>query len=832
MRVQKRDGSLEDISFDKILERLRKLATGLAAVNVVEIGMKVVNMLHDAVKTSMLDEYAAELCASLMATHPEYGTLASRLLVSNLHKNTPAGFLECAEALRGNRDAAGVASPLVSARLLQLARSHTSIIQGAIDYERDFDFDFFGLRTLERGYMLQSSDGVTVERPQHMFMRVALGIHDDDLDRTIETYRMLSAKMMTHASPTLYNAGTPTPQLSSCFLLRMFDDSIDGIYDTLKACAKISKHAGGVGLNVHNVRASGSLIRGTNGRSTGLVPMLRAFNATARYVNQGGKRFGSFAIYLEPWHADVEAWLELRKNHGTEEERARDLFYGLWVPDLFMRRVQAGAEWSLMCPDECPGLADAYGPAFDALYERYEAEGRFRKRVDAAKLWHAIVRSQIETGTPYLCYKDAVNSKNQQANLGVIRSSNLCTEIMEYSGPDEVAVCNLLSICLPAFVRGEGPDGPAGFDYTLLHAAAKVAARNLDRIIDVNFYPLEPARRSNLRHRPVGIGVQGLADVFARLRLPFESVDAAAVNRRIFATIYHGALESSCETAERRAGLVAELMEAVDEGDTARTEAIRDLLKLNEYETFHPDYPGAYSTFAGSPASQGQLQFDLWGLDAEAAQADLGPEFCWADLKARIALHGLRNSLLTAVMPTASTSQIGGNNECIEPFTSNIYARKTLAGSFTVINKYLVADLAARGLWTPRVRDEIVLGRGSVAAAAGVPADLRALYKTVWEIKQRDLIDKSADRAPYVDQSQSLNLYVLEPNLSRISNMHFYAWERGLKTGCYYLRVPPKSFAQQFTVAPELSRDKQTKPEPDEPVVVCRREAGCVSCGA
>ena len=771
MKVIKRNGQREDVSFDKVLRRIATLSDGLD-VDACEVAKNVCVRIYDGVNTSELDELAAHMCSSMLTEHPDYGTLASRIIISNHHKNTSPSFSETVQMLRDNRDAAGQPFPLVSDELYQVVMQNRDKLNSYIDYSRDYTFDYFGFKTLERGYLMKTGARV-VERPQHMFMRVAIGIHGADLKDALTTYDLMSKKYFVHATPTLFNAGTPRPQNSSCYLVQMKDDSIAGIYDTLADCAKISKFAGGIGLHVHDIRARNSIIRGTNGASTGLIPMLRVFNATARYVNQGGKRNGSIAIFVEPWHADVEPFLELRKNFGNEEDRARDLFLALWVPDLFMRRVRDNATWSLMCPNACPGLSDVFGDEFDALYERYEREGRYVKQVPAQDLWYKILEAQVETGVPYIGYKDAVNRKTNQANLGTIKSSNLCMEICQVSTPDEISVCNLASICLPTFVR----DG-AAFDFDALHAVVPVVVKNLNKIIDRNYYPVEEARRSNLRHRPVGVGVQGLADVFIRLRLPFDSPDAADLNRRIFATIYHAAVQESCRLAELY---------------------------------------GPYETFAGSPASRGVLQFDMWGV------AEPDGRYDWDALKRRVAANGLRNSLLVAPMPTASTSQIMGFNECFEPITSNIYKRRTLAGEFIIVNKYLVQDLVERGLWNRELKNKIIVAEGSVQDVAGIPDELKALYKTVWEIRQKVVIDMAAARGPYVCQSQSMNLFARDPDFKRLTSMHFYAWQAGLKTGMYYLRTKAKARAQQFTIEPAA----------EETAAVCTRGAdGCITCSA
>lgn len=792
MYVEKRDGSKEPVSFDKVLRRLRNKASGLD-VNVYEISQKVCARIYDGVKTSQLDELAAQMCSSLIIEHPDYGHLASRIAISNHHKKTSPSFSETLTLLYNNTDVHGLANPLISARLYTVGMANKDKLNSYIDYDRDYDFDFFGFTTLAKGYLMRV-DGVIVERPQHLWMRVALGIHGEDIKDALETYDCLSKRMFIHATPTLFNAGTNIPQQSSCYLIQMADDSVSGMYETLGDCAQISKYAGGIGLHIHNIRGRGSLIRGTNGKSSGIVPMLRVFNATARHIDQAGKRNGSIAIYLEPWHSDIEAMLELKKNHGSEEERARDLFYALWIPDLFMERVRDGGVWSLMCPDECRGLADVYGDDFKSLYEGYEAAGKFRKQVKALDLWYSILEAQIETGTPYMLYKDAANKKSNQKNVGTIKSSNLCTEITLYTDKDEIAVCNLASMALPAYVVANA------FDFDLLHKNVKIVTKNLNKVIDTNFYPLDKTSRSNFRHRPLGIGVQGLADVFALLKMPFDSPEAAEINVRIFETMYHAALEASMEISKKRADLVAELKSTpVSE---ARRAQILTHLNLKDCEAANVDgqWPGAYSTFAGSPASQGLLQFDLWGAKPHSERYD------WAALKAGIQRHGLRNSMLLAPMPTASTSQIMGYNEAFEAFTSNLYKRKTLAGEFVVANKYLMADLMALDLWNGDIKDQLMIHKGSIQSIKAIPQDIRDRYKTVWEIKQKVVIDMAADRGIYVCQSQSMNLFVDDPDFKRLSSMHFYAWQKGLKTGMYYLRTKPKADAQQFTVDPRSAQ--------------------------
>jgi ribonucleoside-diphosphate reductase alpha subunit len=762
--VTKRDGTREPVSFDQILQRLQRLAKGLEHVNTDLVAQKVCSQIADGIKTSELDEFAAETCAMMQArNHPNYGKLAARIVIDNHQKLTPSTLKECVDRLAKDN--------LVSEDYVWDLTEYPKELEAMIDYTRDFNFNYFGFKTLEKGYLLRTRDGKACERPQHMWMRVALQLHGCfeystmHLTRVKETYDALSLGYFIHATPTLFNAGTRHPQLSSCFLLTMEEDSIKGIYKTLGDCAQISKWAGGIGLALHDIRAKDSHIQGTNGKSTGLVPMLKVFNDTAKYVNQGGKRNGSFAMYLEPWHADIEDFLRLKLNTGAEEERARDLFYGLWIPDLFMERVESDGLWSLMCPAECPGLADVWGDKFRTLYESYEAAGKFRRQIPAKKLWQTILDSQIQTGAPYLCYKDAANSKSNQQNLGTIRSSNLCTEIIEFTSPTETAVCNLGSLALPRFVN----DGK--FDFTGLRKFTRILVRNLDIVIDKNFYPTPETRTSNKRHRPVGLGVQGLADVFALMSIPWTSEQATQLNREIFENIYFAAVEASMEIAGE------------------------DLGAANHYTPI-----GSYSSFKGSPASKGKLQFDLWGQ-----QPTQTPYLNWTELKSKVDTHGLRNSLLIAPMPTASTSQILGNNECIEPFTSNLYTRRVLAGEFVVINEYLVERLVSLGLWNSEIRSQIIAQNGSIQGIQAIPQEVRDLYKTSWEIPMKTLINLAADRAPFICQSQSLNLFVAEPSYSKISSMHFYAWKKGLKTGCYYLRTKAVAKAQQFTVEPCLT---------------------------
>ena len=753
MNVTKRNGQLETVSFDKILKRIKTLGQEVdIKLNYTALVMKVIDQLFDGIPTPKIDELSAEQCASLASTHPDYNILAGRIVVSNHHRNTSDSFSKVMRQLYGYLDKQGKSSPLVSDQLSSIVEENSEFLDGLCNYQRDYLFDYFGFKTLERSYLMKIN-GSIVERPQHMWLRVAIGIHGTNLQKVEETYHLMSQKYFTHATPTLFNAGTPRPQLSSCFLLAMEKDSVDGIYNTLKDCALISKMAGGIGLHIHNVRATGSHIRGTNGTSNGIVPMLRVFNNTAKYIDQGGgRRNGSFAIYLEPWHADIEMFLQMRKNHGDEELKARDLFYALWIPDLFMERVKANGKWTLMCPDECPGLADVYDKDFNKLYESYESDGKGRMTINARDLWFKMLDAQMETGTPYMLFKDAVNKKSNQKNIGIIKSSNLCCEITEYSDDTETAVCNLASIGLPSFVsNGE-------FDYEKLHEVTKTVTYNLNKIIDVNYYPTEKTRKSNMRHRPIGIGVQGLADTFIMMGIAFHSDEAKEVNKNIFETIYHGALESSCELAS---------------------------------------IEGAYETFPGSPASQGILQFDLW----EVEPGDL--RYDWVSLKHQIFKNGLRNSLLLAPMPTASTSQILGFNECIEPITSNIYSRRTNAGDFIQANKFMMLDLIKLDLWNEKIKNNIIANNGSCQQIDLIPQEIKDKYKTVWEIPMRHLIDMAADRGAFICQSQSLNLWLEDPTYNSLTSMHFYSWSKGLKTGIYYLRRRGRHQAQQFTIEPE-----------------------------
>ena len=754
MRVLKRDGRKEAVKFDKITARIEKLCYGLSEyVDPVSVAKRVIDGVYDGVTTAELDNLAAETAASMTIKHPDYANLAARIAVSNLHKSTKKSFSETVtELYEYINPETGKPAPLIADDVYEIIQKNAEFLDSQLIYDRDFSYDYFGFKTLERSYLLRMH-GKIVERPQHMLMRVSIGIHKEDLESAVETYELMSKKYMTHATPTLFNAGTPKPQMSSCFLLTMKEDSIDGIYDTLKQTAKISQSAGGIGLSIHNIRATGSYIGGTNGTSNGIVPMLRVYNDTARYVDQGGgKRKGSFAIYVEPWHADIYEFLDLKKNHGKEEMRARDLFYAMWIPDLFMERVETNEDWTLMCPNECPGLFDCHGDEFVKLYTKYEKEGRGRRTVKAREVWSKIMESQIETGTPYMLYKDAANLKSNQQNLGTIRSSNLCTEILEYTSPDEVAVCNLASIALPMFVTEQGE-----FDHEKLFDVTYKVTKNLNKVIDRNYYPVVEARNSNMRHRPVGLGVQGLADTFIKMRLAFDSEEAKALNKEIFETMYYAAVTSS------------------------KDQAIAD---------------EPYETYKGSPISKGKFQHNLWGVKDK----DLSGRWDWETLRSEIKKHGVRNSLLMAPMPTASTSQILGNNECFEPYTSNVYTRRVLSGEFIVVNKHLLHDLIELGLWNEDMKNALMASNGSVANIEGVPENLKAIYKTVWEISMRDILDMAADRGLFIDQSQSLNLFMEAPNMGKLTSMHFYAWKKGLKTGMYYLRSKPATSAIKFTV--------------------------------
>jgi len=792
MYVVKRDGQHQEVKFDSITARIRNLCGGLDPnfVDPVPVTQKVIEGFYSGMPTSEIDTLAAETCAYMSQRHHDFSTLAARIAVSNLQKNTSDSFSETCRSLYEYVDKQGRPASLIAESVWKFIQENKEALDAAIDYGRDREYDYFGFKTLEKSYLLRVH-GKIVERPQHMLMRVACGIHPDDVTNALQTYDLMSRRQFTHATPTLFNAGTPTPQMSSCFLLTMQEDSINGIYDTLKQCAMISKCAGGIGVALSNVRASGAYIRGTNGYSNGIVPLLRNFNETARYVDQGGgKRKGSFAMYLEPWHADIFDFLELKKNHGKEEQRARDLFYGMWIPDLFMKRVKENGVWTLFCPNEAfdaetnTGLMDVWGEKFEKMYTTLEAAGKGRKTVQAQQLWFRILESQMETGTPYMLYKDHCNSKSNQQNLGTIHCSNLCTEIVEYTSKDEVAVCNLASIALPAFVQIDGEDrARSTYDFQRLYEVTKVATKNLNKVIDLNFYPVEEARRSNMRHRPIGLGVQGLADAFLMLRLPFESEGAKKLNEDIFETIYFAACEASCELA------------------------LRD---------------GAYETFAGSPASKGQLQFDLWGRTPKSGRWN------WAELKEKIAKHGMRNSLLVAPMPTASTAQILGNNESFEPYTQNLYVRRVLSGEFVQVNKHLLRDLIEKKLWTEDMRMQLIAHNGSVQHLEAVPSDIKELYKTVWEIKQRIVLDMAADRGCYIDQSQSLNIHMIDATTAKLSSMHFYGWQLGLKTGMYYLRTKAAVDAIKFTVEVDKVKAQQNieKLKADEP------KYACVGCSA
>jgi ribonucleoside-diphosphate reductase alpha chain len=796
MDVLKRDGKKEPVMFDKITARVKKMCYGLnKIVDPVKVAMRVIEGLYDGVTTSELDNLAAETAATMTTAHPDYAKLAARIAVSNLHKNTKKSFSETMDDLyyyvnpRTDKKA-----PLLADDVYKIIQDNAEKLDSTIIYNRDFNYDYFGFKTLERSYLLKLS-GKIAERPQHMLMRVSIGIHKNDIDEAIATYELMSKKYFTHATPTLFNAGTPKPQMSSCFLLQMQDDSIDGIYDTLKQTARISQSAGGIGLSLHNVRATGSYIRGTNGTSNGIVPMLKVFNDTARYVDQGGgKRKGSFAMYLEPWHADIFEFLDLKKNHGKEEMRARDLFYAMWIPDLFMKRVQEDGTWTLMCPNECPHLFDSYGDEFERLYEGYEAAAKGRKTIKARELWEKILESQIETGTPYMLYKDAVNRKTNHKNLGTIRSSNLCTEIMEYTAHDEVAVCNLASIALPMFVT-EKENGEKFFNHKKLFEVTKKVTKNLDTVIDMNYYPVKEAENSNFRHRPIGLGIQGLADAFISLRLPFTSEEAKKLNQEIFETMYFAAVTSSMEIAKAKE---------------------------------------PYSTFKGSPMSEGEFQFNMWGIKDD----ELSGNWDWAKLRKQVMKHGVRNSLLVAPMPTASTSQILGNNEAFEPYTSNIYTRRVLSGEFIVVNKHLLEDLVELGLWNNDMKEDIMRANGSIQHIDAIPTELKELYRTVWEMSMKDIIDMARHRGYFIDQSQSLNLFMQDPDFGKLTSMHFYGWKSGLKTGMYYLRTKSAVNATQFTLSKEKKADEVEEPmSPEEfkAMVDASKNAGpddCLMCGS
>ena len=785
MYVVKRDGRRESVKFDKITARIKKLCYGLnPLVTPEKVAMKVIEGLYDGVTTSELDNLAAEVAATNTITHPDYALLASRIAVSNLHKNTKKSFSETVKDLYEYVDPkTNEKAPLISDEVYSVIMKNADVLDSTIIYDRDFRYDFFGFKTLERSYLLKLN-GEVAERPQQMLMRVAMGIHTDDIDAAIETYNYMSEGWFTHATPTLFNSGTPKPQMSSCFLLTTKEDSISGIYDTLKQCAQISQSAGGIGLSIHDIRATGSYIKGTNGTSNGIVPMLRVFNDTARYVDQGGgKRKGSFAIYVEPWHADIFDFLDLKKNHGKEEQRARDLFYALWIPDLFMKRVEENGDWTLMCPNECPGLSDTYGKKFEKLYKKYESEGKGRKTMKAQELWFKILESQIETGTPYMLYKDAANEKSNQKNLGTIKSSNLCTEIIEYTAPDEVAVCNLASIALPKFVV----DGK--FDHEKLFNVTYRVTKNLDKVIDANYYPVPEARNSNMRHRPIGIGVQGLADAFILMRYAFDSPEAKQLNKEIFETIYYAAVTAS-----------------------------KDLAIEN----------GPYETWKGSPISEGVFQFDMWKVKPS-------DRWEWELLREEVKKHGVRNSLLLAPMPTASTAQILGNNECFEPYTSNIYTRRVLSGEFIIVNKHLLRDLVKLGIWNDRLKNKLMASNGSIQNIDEIPENIKELYKTAWEISQKEILDMAADRGAYIDQSQSLNIFMENANFAKLTSMHFYGWKAGLKTGMYYLRTKSATDAIKFTLDKAAISEPVAKTEEERMAEIsCSLDDpdDCVSCGS
>ena len=784
MLVIKRDGRKESVKFDKITARIDKLSYGLNTdfVKTIEIAKKVIDGLYDGVSTQELDELAAETAATLTTKHPDFATLAARIAVSNLHKTTSKSFSSTMKRLYTYvNPKTGENASLLSKEVYGVINKNAALLDSSIIYDRDFSYDYFGFKTLEKSYLLKL-DGKVVERPQHMLMRVAVGIHMDDIDSVLETYNLLSEKWFTHATPTLFNAGTPKPQLSSCFLLTMKEDSIDGIYDTLKQCAKISQSAGGIGLSIHNVRATGSYIKGTNGVSNGIIPMLRNFDMTARYVDQGGgKRKGSFAIYLEPWHSDIFEFLQLKKNHGKEELRARDLFYAMWIPDLFMKRVESNEDWSLFSPDEAKDLHETYGEEFEKLYEKFEKEGKARKTVKAQDLWFEILEAQIETGNPYILYKDAANKKSNQKNLGTIKSSNLCTEIIEYTSPDEVAVCNLASIALNKFVKDD-----LTYDHQKLYEITKVITKNLNKVIDVNYYPVEEARNSNLRHRPIGIGVQGMADTFILMRHAFDSPEAKKLNSEIFETIYYASMEASMEIAKKE---------------------------------------GPYKTYDGSPVSKGIFQFDMWGVAPSSKRWD------WTKLKREVKKHGVRNSLLLAPMPTASTSQILGNNECFEPYTSNIYTRRVLSGEFIVVNKHLLKDLIELKLWDENMKDRLMAANGSIQEIKEIPDDIKLLYRTVWEVSQKSIIDMAADRGAYICQSQSMNIHMQDANFGKLTSMHFHAWKKGLKTGLYYLRTKAAADAIKFTIVKD---EKALDKDQEQAAMQCSidNQDDCEMCGS
>jgi len=843
MYVLKRNGKREAISFDKILKRIKSLGKHFNLQHIIfaQLAIKVIDQLYDNIQTTKIDELTAEQCASMSSIHPDYTKLASAIVVSNLHKNTSNCYYETTRKLYDYRDSNNNSFRLIKTSIMEIIETYKDSINAMIDYERDYFFDYFGFKTLERAYLMRCNK-VIVERPQHLIMRVAVTIHGSNMEKVKETYDLMSQKYFIHATPTLFNAGTPRPQLSSCYLLGMEDDSIEGIFNTLKECAQISKWAGGIGLHAHNIRANGSYIRGTNGTSNGLIPMLGVFNKTARYVDQGGKRNGSFAIYIEPHHPDIEDFLDLKKNHGDEESKCRDLFYALWISDLFMERVMGNKIWSLFCPDKCPGLSDCHSDAYRELYLKYESEGKFNKQINARDLWIKILDSQVETGTPYILYKDAANNKSNQKNLGTIKSSNLCTEIIEYSDSKETAVCNLASLGLSMFVKEDKT-----YDYDKLYEVTQVVTNNLNNVIDINYYPTPKTRRSNFKHRPIGIGVQGLADVFFKMDLPFISDEAKEINIKIFETIYYASLEKSMLLAKERFKAMKFLKEQyelnnwtfISDEDECReyniynvTDAsimaaisndkvIAETLKITnpikaEIENLDSKYLGAYSSFKGSPTSFGQLQFDLWNVTPTPGRYD------WTSLKENIMTYGIRNSLLVAPMPTASTSQILGNNECFEPITSNIYSRKTLAGDFVLVNKYLVEELLKLGLWNEELKNSIIANKGSVSHIQNLSPHLKEKYKIVWEMPMKEIINMSRDRGAFICQSQSLNLWIEDPDSKILTNMHFYSWKAGLKTGIYYLRRKARHQAQQFTIEPKKkSETNETEEEEQKDCLMC-----------
>lgn len=859
--VIKRDGSKESVQFDKIANRIRKMSNNLK-INVMEIAQRVISSIYDGVSTTQIDQETAEIAITKLTEHPDYGILATRLCISNNHKNTSPSFSEVTQALYDNVDINNNPYPLINKKYYDFVMTNAKKINAVIDYQKDYNYDYFGFKTLERAY-LWKVNGVVVERPQHMIMRVCLSIHKDDLKEAIKSYRIMSDGFFTHATPTLFNMGSNREQSASCFLINISEDSIQGIYKTLSDCAAISKYAGGIGISIHKIRAKNSKIRGTNGITDGIIPMLKVFNETACYVNQAGKRKGSIAVYLEPWHADIIEFLMLRRNTGAEAMRARDLFYAMWIPDLFMKRVEADEDWTLMCPDKCPGLHEVYGDKFEELYHKYESEGKGYKTVKARYIWETIIDSQIETGTPYIGFKDSVNKKNNQMNLGTIQSSNLCHEIVEYTSPDEIAVCNLASIALPKFVEiktDEQGNSTKKFNFDLLREVTKQVTRNLNKIIDYNFYPVPEAERSNRRHRPIGIGVQGLADTFFLMKYPFDSSEAKELNRLISENIYLASLEASMELARKRKKYVQEYKRLVnnkvknseyvytDEEQTAMKDLKETHFIIDEELKLPGQYAGSYSSFIGSPIHDGKLQFDLWGVEPSEVLKDK-----WNELKSDIRKHGVRNSLTTAYMPTASTSQILGNFESFEPPTNNIFTRNTLAGTFMIINKHLVRDLLELGMWNKDLKDQIIINNGSIQDIEGIPENIKNLYKTVWEIKQRVLIDLSAERSPFVDQTQSFNVYMPKPTYKSINAMHFYSWKKGLKTGIYYFRTKASAQAQKFSV--DISKVQNTdklndsssnnqnnqnnqnmnetgNSTPNQPFVCRRDDPDCLMCSA